>query len=321
VHRWPLFLIATALIAAASAPQPNRTIRATGLIQAAHSVSIQVPRIQGQGGNLTLVRIIENGAQVRAGDVLAEFDRTSELKAEREARAKFDDLSHQVEQKQAEHRSNAEKRASDLTQAEADFKKAQLEMRKGPTLSSIEQQKNKVKLDDAAVHVESLKRSSHSHDIAEIAEIRVLELQRDRQNLAVERARDNSQKLELRAPIAGMIALENTFRNNSLGHAQEGDQLWNGSPLMRLFDPQQMEIQLDVGEPDGAILTIGAKAIIHIDAYPQLTFTAHLLSASPVATAPLGSKIKAFSARFILDQRDPHLLPDLSAAADIEAAR
>jgi hypothetical protein len=51
-----------------------------------------------------------------------------------------------------------------------------------------------------------------------------------------------------------------------------------------------------------------------------LTFTAHFDSASPVATAALGSSVKTFTAVFKLDQSDPRLLPDLSAAVDIEVA-
>jgi hypothetical protein len=65
------------------------------------------------------------------------------------------------------------------------------------------------------------------------------------------------------------------------------------------------------------VLVPGAKAIVHLDAFPGLTFTAHFDSASPVASAPIGSPVKTFSARFVLDRSDPHLLPDLSAAVDV----
>lgn len=147
------------------------------------------------------------------GDLLAEFDRTNELKLAREAQAKYDDLSHQVDQKRAEHKSNAEKRTSDLEQAQADLEKAQIEIRKGPILSEIDQKKNAVKLEDAKEHVASLERSNHFHDVAEAAEIRILELQRDRQKIALARQESNAQKLSLRAPIGGMVALQNVFRN------------------------------------------------------------------------------------------------------------
>ena len=63
---------------------------------------------------MTLTRIIANGISVKTGDILAEFDRTQELDNARDAKAKFDDLSHQVEQRQAQNRADAAKRASDL---------------------------------------------------------------------------------------------------------------------------------------------------------------------------------------------------------------
>ena len=292
-------------------------VRATGTVQAVHSVTVQVPRIEGQGGNVTLSKLVGNGVTVREGDLLAEFDPTAEQKLLLDAESKYDDLTHQVEQKVAEHKSNAEKRISDLQQAQSDLQKAQIETRKGPILGKIDQEKNAAKLEDAQIHVASLDKSNGLHDVAEIAEIRVLELQRDRQKIAVERQTSNMKRLSVHAPLHGMVALQNVYRNQSMGHAQEGDQLWPGSPLLQLFDPGEMEVDVDVNEPDGAVLVPGAKAVVHLDAFPDLTFTAHFVSASPVASSGMDSSIRTFAARFILDQRDPHLLPDLSAALDI----
>jgi multidrug resistance efflux pump len=298
---------------------PRRSVRATGTIRAVNSVTILVPRIEGQGGNLTLATIADNGAIVNIGDSLATFDRANELKMLRDAETKLDDLLHQIEEKKAEHVSNAEKRVSDLAQAQADLRKAEIESRKGPVLSAIDQEKNIVKVDDARAHVASLQRSNHFHDLAEQSESRILELQRDRAQVAVDRQKRNAEKLLVKAPLHGMVALQNIYRNNSMGHAQEGDQLWPESPLLRLFDPSAMDVEVSVGEPDGAALAPGAKAIVHLDAFPEIRFTAHLTSASPVATSPLGMSVKTFTARFRLEQGDPHLLPDLSAAVDIEA--
>jgi HlyD family secretion protein len=302
----------------ASRPDNHRSVRATGVVRAVNSITVMVPRIEGLGGNLTLATLAENGATVAVGDSLATFDRSNELKLLRDSETKFDDLEHQIEEKRAEHLSNAEKRVSDLQQAEADLKKAEIETRKGPVLSAIEQEKNQVKVTDAREHVASLQRSNQAHDAAEQAELRILELQRDRQQVAVTRQKRNSEKLLVKATIRGMVALANVWRNNSLGHAEEGDQLWPGSPLLQLFDPSAMDVEVSVGEPDGAVLVPGAKATVYLDAFPEAKFTAHYSSASPVATSALGMSVKSFTARFRLDQSDPHLLPDLSAAVDIE---
>ena len=313
-----IFALAAFLSVAQGSGDRRNTVRSTGRTIALHSFLLQVPVMHGQGGQLTLVRLVENGSHVKAGDLLVEFDATDQLKQAREALAKFDDLSHQVDQKRAEQKNNAEKRNSDLIQAQADLQKAEIDIHKGPVLSDLEQQKNAVKVDDARAHVASLQRSNRFHEKAEAAELRVLELQRDRQKLTLERQKANAALLSLRAPFPGMIVLENTFRGGSMGHAQEGDQLWSGLPLLRVFDPSNMVVLLSVGEPDGAILKPGAKAVVHLDAFPEIKFTAHFDSASPVATAAVDSSIKTFTARFVLDQTDAHLLPDLSVAADIE---
>lgn len=318
IARFTLLCLCFSVPLGAAGMEPaRRSVRATGLIRAVKSVTIMVPRIEGLGGNLTLATLVENGTLVKVGDPLAGFDRANELKLLRDAESKFDDLDHQIEQKKAEHLSNAEKRVSDLAQANADLQKALIESRKGPVLSALDQEKNKVKVEDAREHVASLDRSNHAHEIADQAELRVLELQRDRQKVAVERQVRNSEKLMVKAPINGMVALQNVYRNNSMGHAQEGDQIWPGSPLLMLFDPTRMEVEVAVGEPDGAVLVPGAKANVHLDAFPELVFSAHYSSSSPVATSPLGISVKTFIARFRLDQSDPRLLPDLSAAVDI----
>jgi multidrug efflux pump subunit AcrA (membrane-fusion protein) len=71
-------------------------VRATGTIQAVQAFTVQVPQLSGQNQRITLVKLVPNGTTVKQGDVLAEFDRTQQAEAAREALAKFEDLSHQV---------------------------------------------------------------------------------------------------------------------------------------------------------------------------------------------------------------------------------
>jgi hypothetical protein len=304
---------------AAAAPL-NREVRLTGTILAIHSSKILVPQIYGQTGPVTLTHIIDNGAQVKEGDLIAAFDATDQIDKARDAQAKFDDLGHQVDQKRAQMHADAAKRASDLQQAQADLAKAEIELKKGPLLSEIDRLKNEQKATIARAHVEGLTKSNLLHDEADAAALRILELQRDRQKVALERAQDNMNKLQIKSTLSGMVAQQNTWRNNTNGHPQEGDQLWRGSPLVSIFDPSEMTVRCMVGEPDGATLKPGTHAIVYLDAYPDVKLPAHFDYASPVASAPPGSPIKTFTAFFKLDKSDPHLLPDLSAAVVLQDA-
>jgi len=294
--------------------QGKSEIRITGLIQAAHSVKIVVPQIQGQFGNMTLTRLIPNGSRVKEGDLIAAFDPATQLDAARDAKAKFEDLSHQVAQKAAENRANEEKRMVDLRQAEGDQLKAELELQKGPVLSEIDRLQSEGKAQGARTRVAALKESTVFRRKADAAALRILELQRDRQKIAIQRTEDNLKRLEIHAPLSGMVVHELLPRAGTLGKAQEGDQIFRGYPLASIFDPSQMLVRCSINEPDVMALVANSKVTVHLDAYPDLMLPAHFVSASPVASSGLGTPIKTFVAVFGLDKSDPHLLPDLSAA-------
>jgi multidrug resistance efflux pump len=297
----------------------KREVRLTGLVEAVHSSKILVPQIYGPGGPLTLTHLIPSGSNVKDGDIIATFDATAQIDAARDAQAKYDDLGHQVDQKRAQNLADAAKRAADLKQAEGDLAKAELELKKGPTLAEIDRLKDEVKIDIAREHVASLQKSNTAHDRSDAASLRILELQRDRQKVALDRAKTNIAKLEIHSTLPGMVAIQNVFRANSQGKPQEGDQLYPRQTLASIFDPKEMAVRCAVGEPDGVALRPGARATIFLDAYPEISVPAHVEFVSPVAASALGSPIKSFTALIKMDHTDPRIMPDLSAAVVVES--
>src|SRR6516165_3930902 len=49
----------------------HRLVRSNGIVQAVNSLTIRVPRIEDQGGNVTVTMLIASGTEVKPGDVLA----------------------------------------------------------------------------------------------------------------------------------------------------------------------------------------------------------------------------------------------------------
>lgn len=303
------------------ASRVKREIRITGLIQAVHSVKVFVPQIQGQYSTMTLTQLVDNGAHVAEGDLIATFDPAQQLDAARDAKAKFEDLQHQIAQKVAENRAAAASRAVDLQSAQADLVKATLELTKGDTVQDILKVQNEIKEAAARVHVDSLTKSDALNDKAEAAAAHVLELQRDRQQIYIQRAEDNIKRLEIHAPQAGMVVYELTYRAGSMGHAQAGDQIYRGYPLLSIFDPSEMRVRCSIAEPDILALASHAQVSVYLDAYPDNAIPAHFDFSSPVASSALGTPIKTFFAVFGVDGKDPRLLPDLSAAVVLGGPR
>ncbi len=305
------------LSAPSAVAQQARTIRATGLILALESQMIRVPQLSGTGIRLTVTKIISNGVKVSKDEILAEFDATSLVDAERDAKAKLDDLTHQLDQKKAQVASDDATRVSLIRTAEADLEKAELQLRKGPILSEIDRLKNEARADYARQRLASLRKSDEFHKRAEAAMVRIQELKADRQKVTLERTRSNLEKLQIRAPQDGMVALENTWRSGSMGPAREGDDLYPGMPLIKIFNPEHMVVEATVNEPDVAWLGKASHTRLYLDAYPGAVFDADLESASPVATSGFDTPVRAFTAIFRIRQQDPRLLPDLSAALEI----
>jgi hypothetical protein len=99
-----------------------------------------------------------------------------------------------------------------------------------------------------------------------------------------------------------------------MGHAQVGDQIYRGYPLVSIFDPSEMRVRCSINEPDILALASHGKVTVYLDAYADIPIPAHFEYSSPVASSALGTPIKTFLAVFDIDRKDAHLLPDLSAA-------
>lgn len=309
--------VAPAIIHAASpAPLPG-TLRTTGTVQALQALSVRVPQITGLNSRVTLAFLVPNGSRVETNQILAEFDPTTILDEVRETEAKVAESGHQLEERQAQIRSDRAKREATAQEARAELQKAQLQLRKGPILSEIERLKNEAKASSAMARVSSLEKSHALRITAETASVQVQQLRLDRLKLTLERLRRNLERLVIRSPHSGMVALETVFRSGSMGPPQEGDQMNPGQPVLRLFSPDLMVVDASVNESDISVLRPGVTAKLYLDAYPGTEFNAELLTASPIAIAGLDSPVRSFSARFRILGQDPRVLPDLSAALEI----
>jgi hypothetical protein len=80
-----------------------------------------------------------------------------------------------------------------------------------------------------------------------------------------------------------------------------------------------MEIHADINQADLPSLKPGLHAIAHFDAYPGMTFSATLEEIAPLGrTGSFSDSVRRFSGRFSIQGMDARLLPDLSAALDVE---
>lgn len=320
--------ILTALSAALTVPaavhseQPGAgSLRLHGLVEPVRSHPVSAPRLAGTPFQLIIVQLAKGGTRVKRGDLLVEFDRTSQIKAARDREYEYRDLLAQIEKKTADQQIAAATRASDFALAETALRRAELDVLGADLLPGVTQEKNQQTLEEARARLTQLRKTNDLKDRAAAADMRILGIQKDRAKNAWDHATGNAAKMRITAPLAGMVVLKSIWKGGNMGEVQEGEEVRSGIPILEVVDPTTMRVRASVNQADAAFLKAGAAVRVTLDSYPGRTFAGRVEYVSPVAIASvLSARVRTFLAVFSIDGTDEHLLPDLAAAIDVGPA-
>jgi HlyD family secretion protein len=296
-----------------------RTLRLSGTLEAVHSYSVLAPRLTGGDyGQMIVTKLIRGGTRVKKGDLLAEFDREAQLKNFMDKQAEFRDLGNQIASKQAEQQAARAHDDTELKQAEDAVGTAKLEVQRSEVVSRIDAEKNQLNLEAAEANLKQLRQTYDLKRKAEAADLRLLEIKRDRARSAMQHAQQNSEKMAVLSPLDGLAVLNPMWKGGGMGEVEEGDQIWTGFSFMQVVDPSAMQVRVRVNQLDVPYLHLGQSAEIHLDAYPDLNMAGKLeqLAAIGLGTG-LSKNVRGFGALFSIEGSDAKLAPDLSASIDV----
>lgn len=298
------------------------TLRLTGTTEAVRARPVLVPTLEGVSLNsLVVTRLTPAGTRVKEGDILTEFDPQAQMKDYLDKKATYQDLVDQVIVKQSAEAAARAKDETELKQGEDALAKAQLEASKSEIVSRIDAEKNQEALEEAQATLKQLQETFKLKRQSAAADIHTVEIQRDRAKTTMLYSQSNAQKMVIKSPMDGVVVLNMTWLGGQMREVREGDQVQPGVPFMKVIDPSEMEVMASVNEADLLKLNVGQQARISLDAYPGLSFPATLVELSPLGRmGQFSAKVRTFSALFIIHGSDPRLMPDLSAATDVDLA-
>ena len=308
--------------------QPHRVVsraqegvlRLKGSTSAVRSRAILAPVLSGQQtGSLTITRLVQAGSNVKTGAPLLEFDRQSQLREFLDKQAEYNKIAGQLAEQVAKESAAKAKDETELHQAESDLKNAELEMKKVELMSRIDNEKAQQNLEQSKAALAQLKETFELKRKAAHAAIRILEIQRSRTAGIMENAQKNADAMLIRSPLDGVVVFETIWKNGKMGEPQEGDQVRPGMVLMQVVDPSAMQVGVLINQQDVLHLRLGQSAKVQLDAYPDLVFPARLEQIAPIGrSGDFSVKLRTFPALFSIQATDPRLMPDLSAAVDVE---
>jgi multidrug efflux pump subunit AcrA (membrane-fusion protein) len=300
-----------------------RTLRIHGVVEAVKFHAVAAPRLSGQGNApLIITRLVTAGTRVQPGDVLAEFDRQVQRKNYLDKEVEYRDRVEQIRKKKAQQEADKARDERELKEAQNAAEKAALDVKRNEILSAIDAEKNRHALEEAKARLEQVRRTLRFRQEALAAEVRILEIQRDRDLAAMRNAQHNAEKMVVRSPLAGLVVLSTIFKSNGPGEVQEGDEVRPGVPFLQVVDPQAMQVRARVNQVDALRLAVDQAATVHLDAYPDLSFPGRVQMVGAIGMGgSFSDKIRTFPVLFTIVGSDARTMPDLSAAVDVDLER
>jgi HlyD family secretion protein len=298
----------------------NRILRLKGTTEAVQSRAILAPLLAGQQlPTLTVIRLAPAGARVKPGDVLVEFDRQAQMKDFVDKQADYRKLLGQVAEEQAKEVAARAKDETELKQAENNLRKAELEAQKAEIVSRIDAEKNQETLEEAKATFDQLRETFDLKRKAAQAAIRILEIQRERTEQTMKHAQANADLMLIRSPIDGVVVLNSIWKQGVMAEVQEGDKIEPGMPFMQVVNPASMQVRVLANQQDFLNLRSGQTAEVRLDAYPNLVFPAQVQDVAPIGeNGSFSEKLREFAVIVSIHGNDPKLMPDLSAAVDVD---
>ena len=300
-----------------------RSTRLGGTVEAVESTTVSAPRLSGPSSNsLVITTLVRPGTTVKEGDLIVEFDRQDQIKNSLDRRAELQDLDQQIAKRQAQERAARAHDDSELSLAESAIARARLEMGKNELLPKINVEKNKLALEQAEATMKQLKATYELKRRAADADIRILQIRRDRAANAERQAAGNAERMSIRAPIGGMAVVKTIWKGNNMAEVQEGEEVRAGVPIVDIVNPNSMRVRARVNQADMNELRVGQSVRVGLDAYPALAFDGRIAQISPLGvTSVLSAKVRSFVVLVDVNGSHPNLMPDLSASLDVALDR
>jgi HlyD family secretion protein len=308
-----------AQLSSAGSPSAG-SMRLKGTTEAVHMRAVIAPLLAAEHApTLTITKLATNGSGVKQGDLLAEFDRQAQIREFIDRQAEYEKFANQVLEEQAKEIAARAKDETEIKQAESSLSKAELELQKRELLSNIDAELAQEALEEAQATLRQLRETFDLKRKVAASSIRLLEIQRDRAAQVMQHAKGNADLMMIRSPLDGVVVLNIIWKQGRMGEVQEGDQVEAGVSFMQVVDPIEMQVRTFANQEDFLRLRIGQTAKVHLDAYPELVFAGRLEEMAPVArSGDFSSKLRAFTAIFSISGNDARLMPDLSAAVDLD---
>jgi HlyD family secretion protein len=296
-------------------------VRTRGEVRSTRSVVLQAAQVPG----LRIVKLATQGQFVRKGDVVVEFDASTQEQNMLDRQTTVDTVDSSEAQTRASQKMTDEADALSLMTSEYSLERAKLEASKAEILSVIEGEKDRINVGVSEGALDLVKATINTHKVSQQSDLQRLKSQKDKAQRDLDKTKTYLTQMAIKAPVDGVVNILPNFRSGgNFGQTnppfQEGDSVWTGAPIAEIPDLSSMRAELKLDEVDRGKVRLGQAVKVRVDAVPDKEFDAVLDWISPIAALAFRGQQNAdkqFPAYATLKSVDARLRPGMSASVDI----
>jgi HlyD family secretion protein len=302
-------------------------INVAGTVQAVINTPVMPPR--NQIGQMTIVRLVQDGAFVKKGDTLCVLSSPEVESRYREILTSIETLEAGLKKAEADIRLNTALLEAQLATSEAQLKISSLDSLQMKYATEVNQKLLELEMKKSLIEKQKTERK-----LAATKTIGETDIRQKRTSIMQEKMRaqtfaDQISAMTVVAQRDGIVMRTESPRimvSGSTGTGSFGGPVREGSvillitPILQFPDLSRMQISADVAEADFRKIEKGQKAFITVDAAEKLVTTGKInrksLSSS-VAQRYSGSKVKSYEVIIDVDSCHSKMKPGLSANCEI----
>lgn len=288
----------------------------TGELRAVRSAEIGVPRTET--GQVQITWLAEDGAEVKEGDRVLEFEGTSAQTTLEERRNRLKAAQVELETRARALASEREQKMVAVDKAVVEADKARIDAAVPKELrSSLDWRKVQATLQEKEAALEKARLELQGLRVSGPADLEGLRAAEEKALRAAETAERVLQAVSVRAPRSGFFIVAQHWRGNEERKLQAGDTVFQGMPVASIPDVSEVEVAATLSPVDHGQVAPGMKARIVLDTWPDRTVEGRVEEVG--AVAPEGRfRSSGFPVRVSLAATDPAVMrPGLSARVEV----
>jgi HlyD family secretion protein len=288
-----------------------------GEVKALKSVTISAP---SEAGDLQIIKLAAEGAVVKPGDSVVEFDKTKTEQDLAQFKSALKSAQAAIDQARAQARLTEEEDKTAALKARYDVEAAKLEASKKEIVSKIDGEEANLKLADAEQKLREAETKQKSDQTLNKATIESTEEASKKAAFDVARAERSLGQMTLRAPSPGTISLLQHWNGNGESPYRPGDRAWPGAAIAELPDATTLRVSARVDETERGRLAPKQSVTVQLNAIPDRQFTGHIEQIGALASLDFSGGwpfTRNFNLEIALDQTDARFKPGISGQVTV----